>query len=155
MSPAQADTWRSQFGETAACRRVIVATARDNPTKLTVFVGVSTFLVASIAMPRERRSGTLERLPALPATQLGVLPGYAAGVTEDNATCRPAGVDDLRLCHRCTASRLLEVEVARGQTTSASNPSVLRGERCSTRRTGAGARVEDLLAGSDRGASAR
>ncbi len=42
-----------------------------------VFPLVSMFLVASIAMLRERRSGTLERLMALPTTKLGVLLGYA------------------------------------------------------------------------------
>lgn len=44
-----------------------------------VFPLVSMFLVASISMLRERRSGTLERLMALPATKLGLLLGYAAG----------------------------------------------------------------------------
>jgi ABC-2 type transport system permease protein len=43
-----------------------------------VFPLVSMFLVASIAMLRERRSGTLERLMASPATKLGLLLGYAA-----------------------------------------------------------------------------
>jgi ABC-2 type transport system permease protein len=43
-----------------------------------VFPLVSMFLVASIAMLRERRSGTLERLMALPTTKLGLLAGYAA-----------------------------------------------------------------------------
>ena len=43
-----------------------------------VFPLVSMFLVASIAMLRERRSGTLERLMSLPATKLGLLLGYAA-----------------------------------------------------------------------------
>lgn len=42
-----------------------------------VFSLVSMFLVASIAMLRERRSGTLERLMALPTTKLGLLFGYA------------------------------------------------------------------------------
>ncbi len=42
-----------------------------------VFPLVSMFLVASIAMLRERRSGTLERLMALPTTKLGLLLGYA------------------------------------------------------------------------------
>ena len=42
-----------------------------------VFPLVSMFLVASIAMLRERRSGTLERLMALPTTRLGLLVGYA------------------------------------------------------------------------------
>jgi ABC-2 type transport system permease protein len=42
-----------------------------------VFPLVSMFLVASIAMLRERRSGTLERLMALPATKAGLLLGYA------------------------------------------------------------------------------
>ncbi len=36
------------------------------------------FLVASIAMLRERRSGTLERLMALPTSKFGLLLGYAA-----------------------------------------------------------------------------
>ena len=44
-----------------------------------MFPLVSMFLVASISMLRERRSGTLERLMALPATKLGLLLGYAAG----------------------------------------------------------------------------
>ncbi len=44
-----------------------------------VFPLVSMFLVASIAMLRERRSGTLERLMALPVTKLGLLLGYAIG----------------------------------------------------------------------------
>lgn len=44
-----------------------------------VFPLVSMFLVASIAMLRERRSGTLERLMALPTTKLGLLLGYAGG----------------------------------------------------------------------------
>jgi ABC-2 type transport system permease protein len=43
-----------------------------------VFPLVSMFLVASISMLRERRSGTLERLMALPTTKLGLLLGYAA-----------------------------------------------------------------------------
>lgn len=43
-----------------------------------VFPLVSMFLVASIAMLRERRSGTLERLMALPTTRIGLLAGYAA-----------------------------------------------------------------------------
>jgi ABC-2 type transport system permease protein len=43
-----------------------------------IFPLVSMFLVASIAMLRERRSGTLERLMALPTTKLGLLLGYAA-----------------------------------------------------------------------------
>ncbi len=43
-----------------------------------VFPLVSMFLVASIAMLRERRSGTLERLMALPVTKLGLLLGYAS-----------------------------------------------------------------------------
>ena len=43
-----------------------------------VFPLVSMFLVASIAMLRERRSGTLERLMASPATKLGLLLGYAS-----------------------------------------------------------------------------
>jgi ABC-2 type transport system permease protein len=42
-----------------------------------VFTLVSMFLVASIAMLRERRSGTLERLMALPTTKAGLLLGYA------------------------------------------------------------------------------
>ncbi len=42
-----------------------------------VFPLVSMFLVASIAMLRERRSGTLERLMSLPTTRLGLLLGYA------------------------------------------------------------------------------
>ncbi len=42
-----------------------------------IFPLVSMFLVASIAMLRERRSGTLERLMALPPTKLGLLLGYA------------------------------------------------------------------------------
>ena len=42
-----------------------------------VFPLVSMFLVASIAMVRERRSGTLERLMSSPATKLGLLLGYA------------------------------------------------------------------------------
>jgi ABC-2 type transport system permease protein len=42
-----------------------------------VFPLVSMFLVASIAMLRERRSGTLERLMALPTTKAGLLLGYA------------------------------------------------------------------------------
>lgn len=42
-----------------------------------VFPLVSMFLVASIAMLRERRSGTLERLMSLPTTRLGLLVGYA------------------------------------------------------------------------------
>jgi ABC-2 type transport system permease protein len=46
-----------------------------------VFPLVSMFLVASIAMLRERRSGTLERLMALPTTKLELLLGYAAAFT--------------------------------------------------------------------------
>ncbi len=42
-----------------------------------VFPLVSMFLVASIAMLRERRSGTLERLMTLPTSKLGILLGYA------------------------------------------------------------------------------
>jgi ABC-2 type transport system permease protein len=42
-----------------------------------IFPMVSMFLVASIAMLRERRSGTLERLMSLPATRFGLLLGYA------------------------------------------------------------------------------
>src|SRR6476469_9905998 len=42
-----------------------------------VFPLVSMFLVASIAMLRERRSGTLERLMALPTSKFGLLVGYA------------------------------------------------------------------------------
>jgi len=42
-----------------------------------IFPLVSMFLVASIAMLRERRSGTLERLMAMPVTKLGLLLGYA------------------------------------------------------------------------------
>ncbi len=42
-----------------------------------VFPLVSMFLVASIAMLRERRSGTLERLMSLPTTKLGLVAGYA------------------------------------------------------------------------------
>ena len=42
-----------------------------------VFPLVSMFLVASIAMLREHRSGTLERLMSLPTTKLGLLAGYA------------------------------------------------------------------------------
>ena len=42
-----------------------------------IFPLVSMFLVASIAMLRERRSGTLERLMSLPTTRLGLLLGYA------------------------------------------------------------------------------
>ncbi len=42
-----------------------------------IFPLVSMFLVASIAMLRERRSGTLERLMSLPTTRLGLLVGYA------------------------------------------------------------------------------
>ncbi len=38
---------------------------------------VSMFLVASIAMLRERRSGTLERLMAMPTSKFGLLLGYA------------------------------------------------------------------------------
>jgi ABC-2 type transport system permease protein len=44
-----------------------------------VFPLVSLFLVASISMLRERRSGTLERLMSLPTTKLGLLVGYAGG----------------------------------------------------------------------------
>jgi ABC-2 type transport system permease protein len=44
-----------------------------------IFPLVSMFLVASISMLRERRSGTLERLMSSPATKLGLLVGYAAG----------------------------------------------------------------------------
>jgi ABC-2 type transport system permease protein len=43
-----------------------------------IFPMVSMFLVASIAMLRERRSGTLERLMSLPTTRFGLLAGYAA-----------------------------------------------------------------------------
>lgn len=43
-----------------------------------VFPLVSMFLVASIAMLRERRSGTLERLMSLPTTRAGLLAGYAS-----------------------------------------------------------------------------
>ena len=43
-----------------------------------IFPLVSMFLVASIAMLRERRSGTLERLMALPTSKGGLLVGYAA-----------------------------------------------------------------------------
>jgi ABC-type multidrug transport system, permease component len=43
-----------------------------------VFPLVSMFLVASISMLRERRSGTLERLMSLPTTRAGLLVGYAA-----------------------------------------------------------------------------
>ena len=43
-----------------------------------VFPLVSMFLVASIAMLRERRSGTLKRLMTLPTSKLGILLGYAA-----------------------------------------------------------------------------
>ena len=43
-----------------------------------IFPLVSMFLVASIAMLRERRSGTLERLMALPTSKFGLLLGYAA-----------------------------------------------------------------------------
>ena len=43
-----------------------------------VFPLVSMFLVASIAMLRERRSGTLERLMAMPTSKLGLLVGYAS-----------------------------------------------------------------------------
>lgn len=43
-----------------------------------IFPLVSMFLVASIAMLRERRSGTLERLMALPTAKGGLLIGYAA-----------------------------------------------------------------------------
>jgi ABC-2 type transport system permease protein len=46
-----------------------------------IFPLVSMFLVASIATLRERRSGTLERLMALPTTKLGLLLGYAAAFT--------------------------------------------------------------------------
>jgi len=42
-----------------------------------IFPLVSMFLVASIAMLRERRSGTLERLMALPTSKFGLLLGYA------------------------------------------------------------------------------
>lgn len=42
-----------------------------------IFPLVSMFLVASIAMLRERRSGTLERLMALPTSKFGLLIGYA------------------------------------------------------------------------------
>ena len=42
-----------------------------------VFPLVSMFLVASIAMLRERRSGTLERLMALPTSKFGLVTGYA------------------------------------------------------------------------------
>jgi ABC-2 type transport system permease protein len=42
-----------------------------------VFPLVSMFLVASIAMLRERRSGTLERLMTLPTSKFGLLLGYA------------------------------------------------------------------------------
>ncbi len=42
-----------------------------------VFPLVSMFLVASISMLRERRSGTLERLMALPTTKFGLILGYA------------------------------------------------------------------------------
>jgi ABC-2 type transport system permease protein len=43
-----------------------------------VFPLVSMFLVASISMLRERRSGTLERLMSMPTTRAGLLMGYAA-----------------------------------------------------------------------------
>lgn len=46
-----------------------------------VFSLVSMFLVGSIAMLRERRSGTLERLMSLPTTKLGLLFGYAGAFT--------------------------------------------------------------------------
>lgn len=42
-----------------------------------IFPLVSMFLVASISMLRERRSGTLERLMALPTSKFGLLVGYA------------------------------------------------------------------------------
>jgi ABC-2 type transport system permease protein len=42
-----------------------------------IFPLVSMFLVASIAMLRERRSGTLERLMTMPTSKFGVLLGYA------------------------------------------------------------------------------
>ena len=41
-----------------------------------IFPLVSMFLVASIAMLRERRSGTLERLMSMPTSKLGILLGY-------------------------------------------------------------------------------
>lgn len=42
-----------------------------------IFPLVSMFLVASISMLRERRSGTLERLMTLPTSKFGLLLGYA------------------------------------------------------------------------------
>jgi ABC-2 type transport system permease protein len=51
-----------------------------------IFPLVSMFLVASIAMLRERRSGTLERLMALPVTKLGLLLGYAIAFAAVAAT---------------------------------------------------------------------
>jgi ABC-2 type transport system permease protein len=45
---------------------------------LGLFPFVSMFLVTSITMLRERRSGTLERLLTLPLAKLDVLAGYAA-----------------------------------------------------------------------------
>lgn len=43
-----------------------------------IFPLVSMFLVASIAMLRERRTGTLERLMSMPTAKLGLLLGYGA-----------------------------------------------------------------------------
>ena len=54
-----------------------------------IFPLVSMFLVASIAMLRERRSGTLERLMALPVTKLGLLLGYAGSLRARGVLSRP------------------------------------------------------------------
>ena len=50
---------------------------RVGPALLALFPFVSMFLVTSIAMLRERTSGTLERLLSLPAGRADLLAGYA------------------------------------------------------------------------------
>ena len=63
---------------------------RVGPPMVGLFPFISMFLVTSIAMLRERTTGTLERLMSLPLAKLDLLLGYGIAFAAARGRCRPA-----------------------------------------------------------------
>src|SRR5215204_6227458 len=59
---------------------------RVGPPLVGIFPFVTMFLVTSIAMLRERTTGTLERLMSLPLAKLDLLLGYAIARSEEHTS---------------------------------------------------------------------
>ena len=88
---------------------------RIGPMLLALFPFTVMFLITSVAMLRERSTGTLERLLATPTAKLDILAGYAlafgaatdrAGRARDRAGARAARVAHPRQRHDRRAVRL-------------------------------------------------